>query len=75
MMAGLTWQRAASEDLVLAEWPAPIKRLVERLAPDHPSLYDVTPILPDFADLLAERDAAEYARPSQERLGMNRRAA
>lgn len=71
----MSWQRAASEDLVLAEWPAPVNRLMESLAPDHASLYDVTPILPDFDDLLAARDAEEYARPSQERFGMKRGAA
>lgn len=64
----LSWQRASSEDLVLAEWPAPVRRAIERTAPDHPSLYDVTPILPTFDDLLAARDADEYSRPSQERL-------
>ena len=69
-MASVSWQRYPSEDLVLGEWPAPVKRLAERTAPDHPSLYDVTPILPDFDDLLAARDAAEYARPSQERFGL-----
>ena len=67
---GVSFQQAASEDLVLGEWPAPIRRIVERMVPDHPSLYDVTPILPDFEDLLAARDANEFSRPSRERMGL-----
>lgn len=66
---GLTWNRA-DDDLVINEQPATRRRWDERPAPRHPSLYDVRPILPTFEDLLAAADANEYARPSQERLGL-----
>jgi hypothetical protein len=71
---GLSWKQREADDIFVCEYPAPVKRLVERwqgrVAPESPSLLDVTPIQPTFEDLLAARDAEEYARPSQERLLM-----
>ena len=49
-------------DLVLDERPAVPRAGV--VLPDH--IYDVTPILPTFDDLL-EVDKAEYSRPLAER--------